>query len=55
VDVDEAKLKKILNENPDTDAGVIIANLLIERQVEKTKTRQANSGNSKDVEGNEGW
>jgi hypothetical protein len=40
VDVSEAKLKSLLKENPDTDAGLIIADLMIERQAQKIRSRQ---------------
>lgn len=40
VDVDEKKLKKLLADNPDTDAGLLIADLVIERQIEKKKSRE---------------
>jgi hypothetical protein len=39
VDVNEAKLKNMLRENPDKDAAAIIADLLIRRQEEKIRTR----------------
>jgi hypothetical protein len=39
VDVDEKKLKRLLRENKETDAAIIIANLLIERLEEKEKTK----------------
>ena len=39
VDVDEKKLKRILKENIGTDAGEIIANLIIEREIQKIETR----------------
>src|SRR3954467_15127784 len=35
VDVNEDKLKKLLQEQPQTDASVLIADLLIQRQEEK--------------------
>lgn len=41
VDVSEQKLKYLLRENPGTDAAVIIADLLIERQEQKIKTKQS--------------
>jgi hypothetical protein len=41
VDVDEKKLKELLQQNADTDAAVIIADLLIQRQEEKIKTKEA--------------
>ncbi len=40
VDVDEKKLKRILKENAGTDAGQIIANLIIEREIQKIETRK---------------
>lgn len=40
VDVDEKKLKTLLQENKGTDAAVIIANLLLQRQEEKIKAKQ---------------
>lgn len=39
IDVSEAKLKEMLQTHPDRDAGHIIAQLLIERQVQKIKLR----------------
>ena len=39
VDVSERKLKQMLNENKNSDAGKIIAELIIERQLQKIKTR----------------
>ncbi|MGZ3940276.1 MAG: hypothetical protein ACXVBK_16000 [Flavisolibacter sp.] len=41
VDVSEQKLKNLLKDNPQTDAAVIIADLLIERQDQKIKTKQS--------------
>jgi hypothetical protein len=41
MDVSEARLKQLLNENPGIDAGVIIAGLMIERQEQKIRSRQA--------------
>ena len=41
MDVNETKLKQLLNENPGTDAGIIIAGLMIERQEQKIRSRQA--------------
>jgi hypothetical protein len=35
IDVSEEKLKKLLRQNPESDAGLIIANLIIERQKQK--------------------
>lgn len=41
VDVSEQKLKKILAENKEKDAGELIAELLIKRQEEKIAVRQS--------------
>ena len=40
IDVDEKKLKRILLENAGTDAGEIIATLIIEREIQKLETRK---------------
>jgi len=40
VDVDESKLKKLLKDNPEKEAAHIIANLIIERERQKVKTRK---------------
>lgn len=40
VDVNEQSLKKMLQEKVGEDAGLIIASMLIERQLQKIKTRQ---------------
>jgi hypothetical protein len=40
VDVDETKLKRILKEQADKDAAVIIANLILERELQKIETRK---------------
>ena len=40
MDVSEAKLKQLLKENRDVEAAVIIVDLMIERQIQKNKSRQ---------------
>lgn len=51
VDVDETKLRRRLAEFPDTDAGLVLADLFIERQVQKIQTRQSfQPGSSHDSE-----
>lgn len=40
VDVSEHKLKTMLKENDKEDAGAMIAALIIERQIQKIKSRQ---------------
>jgi hypothetical protein len=41
VDVSEKKLKELLQVNPQTDAAIIIADLLIERQQQKIKSKES--------------
>jgi len=41
VDVNEQKLKQLLQQQPQTDAALLIAHLLLERQEEKRKIRQS--------------
>jgi hypothetical protein len=45
VDVDEAKLKRMLNNNTGQDAAGIIASLLIEREEQKALSRKIHSAN----------
>ena len=40
VDVSETKLKQLLRENAGTDAGLLIARLVLERQWQKIETRR---------------
>jgi hypothetical protein len=40
IDVSEPKLKQLLKDNPDKDAGLLIARMMIERQKQKIKTRE---------------
>jgi len=40
IDVNEKKLKQLLNAYPQTDAATIIAELIIERQLQKLQTRK---------------
>ncbi|MGZ8550758.1 MAG: hypothetical protein ACXWV2_08855 [Chitinophagaceae bacterium] len=56
LDINEPKLRKLLNDNPAEDAGIIIADLIIERQIQKIQSRE--SFHKKDETGideNEKW
>ena len=58
MDIDEKKLKTLLQDHPKTDAGRIMAALVIEREQQKIASREANKfkGNeAEDVEGTELW
>ena len=41
IDVSEAKLKNILNSNPNEDAGKLIAQVILERLAATKKTRES--------------
>ena len=41
VDVDEKRLKNILTTNLQTDAGELLARLVVERQIQKINSRKA--------------
>ena len=53
IDVSEAKLKYLLKENPNEDAGRIIALLIIERQIQKIKFKKEMSESDRDDGGEE--
>jgi len=55
IDVNERKLKLLLQQNPDDDAGNIIATLIIERQQQKIKSRNLFGKLDKDVDEEEKW
>ena len=46
MDINEAKLRQLLHDNPAEDAGMIIADLIIERQAEKIKSQKENKSNN---------
>ena len=54
-DISEAKLKLILTQNPGIDAGIIIADLMIERQEEKVRSRQQYKTKNDTIDENEKW
>lgn len=55
MDVSESKLKLLLKENPNSDAGLIIADLMIERQVQKIKSRQQFRQQDNNIDEEEKW
>ena len=55
IDVNEQKLKTLLQQNPEEDAGNIIASLIIERQQQKLKSRQRFSQQQTDFDEEEKW
>ena len=55
IDVNEIKLKQVLKDNPNEDAGKIIAMLIIERQQQKMISRNSFKKADKDIDEKEKW
>lgn len=55
IDVNEKKLKAILSQQTNTEAGKIIAALIIERQSEKIKSRESTFKKESDISDEEKW
>lgn len=55
VDVHEEKLKRLLQEYPGEDAAVIIADLIVERQLQKIKTRREFNQRDNNISEDEKW
>lgn len=55
LDIDETKLKSTLQNFPQQDAGIMIADLIIERQLQKIKSRRQFNQRDNDIDENEKW
>ena len=56
IDVNEKKLKTLLKENTGEDAGKLIATLIIERQLQKIRSREQSSRDSTNIiDDDESW
>jgi hypothetical protein len=55
IDVSEPKIKQLLQQNPEEEAGKIIAALIIERQLQKIKSRQQFDRQPDDFSEEEKW
>ena len=55
MDVNEDRLKVLLRENKDLNAGAIIADLIIERQAQKIKSRRQSNQRENNIDENEKW
>ena len=55
LDVSETKLKRLLEENTGRDAGIIIADLIIERQIQKIRSRRQFNQRDDNIDENEKW
>ena len=54
IDVNESKMKQLLNQREGENAAGLIADLIIERQTEKIKSRKETKSN-KDIPDDERW
>ncbi|WP_336515125.1 hypothetical protein [Pollutibacter soli] len=55
IDISEKKLKELLHKNKQSDAGKIIAHMIIERQKEKIRYRNEHPPGKEDSSGEERW
>ena len=55
LDVSEIKIKQMLLENKGTDAGIMLAHLVVERQKQKQKTRDLFKSRANDIPDEERW
>ena len=55
IDVSEMKLKNLLKENPNEDAGKLIATLIVERQIQKLRYRSEHSSTNEEDTKEEKW
>ena len=55
VDVDETKMRALLEQQQEKDAAGLIADLIIERQLQKIKSRQEFSDRDKNIDENDKW
>ncbi len=55
IDVNEAKMKYLLDQKQGEDAAGLIADLIIERQLQKIKSRQQFSQRDNDIDSDEKW
>lgn len=55
LDINESGLKQLLKAYPNADAGKIIGELIIERQLQKIKSREAYRQDNAEIDENEKW
>jgi hypothetical protein len=55
IDVNENKLRNILKENPDSNASLIIADCIIERQLQKIKSRKEQTPRDNNIDEKDSW
>ncbi len=55
IDISENRIRHLLKAQPGTDAAEMIADLIIERQLEKIKSRERYSRRDSDISDEERW
>lgn len=55
MDISEPKLRSLLHDNAGSDAGMLIADLMIERQAEKIKSRQQFRKRDNNIDEDDKW
>jgi hypothetical protein len=55
IDVNEEKLRQLLEHHHDTDAALVITNAIIERQEQKIKSRRNSPRRENNIDENEKW
>ncbi len=55
LDIDEKKLKKVLQENPGHNAAEMIAGMIIERQLQKIRSRRQFNQSKDEIDEDEKW
>ena len=55
MDINESKLRALLQNNPGTDAGILIAEMMVERESQKIKTRRESSRRDNNIDEEEKW
>jgi hypothetical protein len=55
LDINEERLRLLLQQNPNDDAATIITDLIIERQLQKMKSREQFRKNDSEIDEDEKW
>ena len=55
IDISERKLKETLNQNKDKDAGKLLAELTVERQLQKIRSREQYRKPDENISDDEKW
>lgn len=55
MDISEKKLRQLVQDSPERDAGLIIAELMVEREAQKILSRKQFRRHEEDIDENEKW